>query len=284
MCRVNDATSCLTVRVPAPGGPVAVRVWPAVESFGARRPVLLACHGWTDSGEVFGSLAQALGRRWTVIAPDAPAHGGTVWPRGPVYSVPAHVDAVAAVLDRLPEVNRRRAPVVAFGHSMGALTAARLAAARRGTVVHLVLEEPARTTPRRAPSVPVMRTWLRHLRETDHTGRLEYLRREHPDWPADEHEAWVRAKEEVDPAHLPARFDWGEPLVVLLSEVPCPVTLIHGSPIRGGLVSRAAAARCASVCPAGAEVVELAAGHNPRREARAPFVDTLAAVLARHGD
>jgi lipase len=284
MCRVNDAPACLTVRVPAPGGPVAVRVWPAVESFGARRPVLLACHGWTDSGEVFGPLAQALGRRWTVVAPDAPAHGGTVWQRAAKYSVPTHVDAVTAVLDKLPEVNRRRAPVVAFGHSLGALTAARLAAARRDAVVHLVLEEPARTTLRRVPSVPVMRTWLRQLSETDHAGRLEYLRREHPDWPADEHEPWVRAKEEVDPAHLRARFDWGESLVVLLSEVSCPVTLVHGSPARGGLVSRPAAARCASVCSAGAEVVELPAGHNPRREARAPFVDTLADALTRYGE
>jgi pimeloyl-ACP methyl ester carboxylesterase len=219
-----------------------------------------------------------------VVALDAPGHGGTPWTHGPVYSVPEHVADAVAVLDALPQVNRRRAPVVAFGHSMGALTAARLAAARPAAVVRLVLEEPARTTPRRAPSTLVMQAWLRRLRETDHAGRLDYLRREHRDWPADEHEPWARSKEEVDPNQLEAKVDWGESLVVLLSEVACPVTLVRGEPARGGLVSRTAALRCATVCAGGAEVIKLVAGHNPRREARPPFVAALADVLGRHGD
>jgi lipase len=246
--------------------------------------VLLACHGWTDSAEVFGPLATALRRRWTVVAPDAPGHGATPWIPGPQYRVPDHLTGAAAVLDALPQVNGRRAPVVAFGHSMGALTAARLAAARPEAVTRLVLEEPARTTPRRAPSTPAMRAWLRRLQRTDQAGRLQYLRREHPDWPDDEQEPWVRSKAETDAAHLEALVDWGESLVVLLSEVTCPVTLVRGEPGRGGLVSRTAAARCAAACTGGAEVVALAAGHNPRREVRASFVTALAAVLARHGD
>jgi pimeloyl-ACP methyl ester carboxylesterase len=278
---VNDAPACLTVRVPAPGGPVSVRVWPAVDGATARRPVLVACHGWTDSGEVFGPVAQALGRHWTVIAADAPGHGDTPWTSAPEYAVPDHVAGLVAVVDALPQVDRHRAPVVAYGHSMGALTATRLAAARPDVVVHLVLEDPARTTPRRSPSVPVMRAWLRGLQATDHAGRVGYLLREHPDWPADERDPWARSKAQADPRPLDGPVDWGESVPVLLAEVGCPVTILRGEPSRGGLVSRTGAARCAAVCAGGAEVVELDTGHNPRREARAEVMAVLARVL--HG-
>ncbi|HET9657692.1 MAG TPA: alpha/beta fold hydrolase [Kineosporiaceae bacterium] len=249
----------------------------------APRPVLLACHGWTDSGEVFGPVAQALDGHWTVIAPDAPGHGDSPWTPAPVYCVPDHVTGLAAVVDALPHVDRHRAPVVAYGHSLGALSAARLAAARSGVVAHLILEDPARTTPRRAPSVPLMRTWLRDLQATDHAGRVGYLVREHPDWPADEHGPWARSKAEADPRPLDGPVDWGPSLPVLLAEVGCPVTILRGEPARGGLVSRAGAARCAAVCAGGADVIELGTGHNPRREARAEVLAVLRAVLERCG-
>jgi len=74
---MDDAATCLTVGVPTPGGPVAVRVWPASDAAAVRRPVLLACHGWAESGAVFGPLAAMLHRHWTVVAPDAPGHGDT---------------------------------------------------------------------------------------------------------------------------------------------------------------------------------------------------------------
>lgn len=280
---MNDAPAGLTVRLPTPIGSVSVRVWPAAAPRDTTRPVLFACHGWADSAEVFGPLATALDRKWTVVAPDAPGHGGTPWPPESSYSVPAQTAGALAVLDALPEVNRRRAPVVAFGHSTGALTSARVAAARPRLVVHLLLEEPARTTPRRTPSTAVMRAWLHRLRATDHEGRLAYLRREHPDWPEDEYEPWARGKAEVDVTHLDSPVDWGESLLAVLSDVICPVTLVHGLQSRGGQVSRTAAARCASVCAGGADVIRFSVGHNPRREARDRFVTLLTGILRRYG-
>src|SRR3954454_16530414 len=113
----------LLARVAGPAGPVGGRVWPALEPAAdvaagapgasgpkgsvrrARRrrgeagwPVLLAFHGCTDSGEVFGPLAQALGRGWTVVAPDAPGHGGTPWRGGRRYVMDDQVPAGVAVL------------------------------------------------------------------------------------------------------------------------------------------------------------------------------------------
>ncbi len=277
----DDARSCLTVRVQSPGGPVRVWVWPALGQDAPLRPVLLACHGWTDSGEVFGPLAKALGRRWTVVAPDAPGHGGTPWPRAERFVVAEHLSSALAVLDGLPRPGGRKAGVVLLGHSMGALTAARLAAARPAVVRHLVLEEPARATPRRSPSSPRRRAAMHRLAGTDHAGRVALARAEHPDWPEDELDPWAHSKAETDLGHLDVGSEWGEPLLALLADVPGPVTLVRGEPARGGLVSMTAARRCAAACRGGAEVVALPAGHNPRREARSPFLAVLAAVLGR---
>lgn len=269
-------TGSTTARLHAPDGPVQVRVWPAA----AGRPALLAFHGWTDSADVFAPLVAALGGRWPVVAPDAPAHGRTPVRAGP-FVIADHAISAIAVLDALPRlIGRQRRSVVAYGHSMGALTAARLAAARPAVVRGLVLEDPARTTLRRAQSSEGMLTWMCGLRSGDHASRLAWVRANHPDWPDAELEPWVQSKEAVDLSHLERPADWGEPLSALLSEVHCPVLIIRGEPARGGIVSRTAARRCAAACPGGAQVVALDAGHSPRREAPAQFVAALEQVLS----
>lgn len=281
MACVDDDPSALTVRVHRGDQEVAVRVWP-VRDAGQVRPVLLACHGWTDSGEVFGPVAQALGRHWTVLAPDAPGHGATPWRPGDRYSVADQAAAVTAVIDALPRVAGRAPQVIAYGHSMGGLTAARVAAARPETVVHVVLEEPARATPRRVPSTARVLADLRRLRALDQDQRVAYVTAHQPDWPADEREPWARSKSQVDLNHLRVPTDWGEPLATTLPLVRQPVTIIHGRPSRGGIVSAPAARRCAAACPGGGEVVRLDAGHNPRREARDGFVAALLGVFDRY--
>jgi pimeloyl-ACP methyl ester carboxylesterase len=264
-----------------PDGEVRVHVWPAADD-AVRRPVLFCLHGLTDSGEVFGALATALGRRWTVVAPDAPGHGGTPWAPAARFRVADHAVTALDVIDGLPEVAGRRADVVVLGHSMGALTAGRLAAARPGVVRHLVLEDPARAALRRMPTAAFVRNWIAQLRALDHAGILAWVRADAPTWPADELEAWARSKEQVSTLSLSVPIDWGEPLIALLAEVAAPVTLVHGRLSRGGLVSDVAARRCAAACRGGAEVVAMDVGHNPRREARAQFIAVLASVLGRY--
>jgi pimeloyl-ACP methyl ester carboxylesterase len=191
-------------------------------------------------------------------------------------------DAVAAlsVLDALPALTGDgTTAVIAYGHSMGALTAARVAAARPELVRGLVLEEPARTTLHATQSSARMLSWLHGLRSGDHDSRVAWARANHPSWPEAELEPWARSKESVDLAHLDGPADWGEPLPALLSEVHCPVLIIRGEPGRGGIVSRTGAARCAAACPGGARVVALNAGHSPRREAPKAFSSALKEVL-----
>lgn len=279
----------LEVDLPTEAGHVHVRVWPAVGDQVGTRPVLVALHGWLDSGAVFEPLYRALGRRWTVVAPDAPGHGATPWPHGEVFSVPDHAVGAERVVRALPGMTGatgarsvRPRPVVVLGHSMGALTAARVAAACPDVVAHLVVEDPTRGTPRRTARTAPAREFVRRFAALSAEEQRGYLAHDAPDWPADENEPWVRSTLETDPAHLEARIDWGEPMVALLSDVTCPVTLIRGDPARGGIVSVTAAQRMAAACRAGCEIVSLDAGHSPRREARGPFVAVLASVLGRH--
>jgi pimeloyl-ACP methyl ester carboxylesterase len=276
----GTVTGSRTVRLRAPDGPVQVRVWPP-ETDRPGAPTLFALHGWTDSAEVFAPLAAALGRRWTVVAPDAPAHGGTPLRDGP-YVIADHATSAIAALDavRLPRLaGADHRTAVVYGHSMGALTAARVAAARPGLVRGLVLEDPARTTLRGSDSSAQMRAWLQGLRSGDHASRLAWVRANHPDWPDAELEPWARSKAAVDLEHLERTANWGEPLPALLSEVRCPVLIIRGDPARGGIVSRTGARRCAAACPGGAQVLALDVGHSPRREAPGPVTSALAQVM-----
>jgi pimeloyl-ACP methyl ester carboxylesterase len=271
----------LITRLETPDGPVQVRVWPG-ERGEPGSPVLLACHGWTDSGEVFGPLATALGRCWTVVAPDAPGHGGT--PRRPGrFAVAEHVVGVLATLDALPRVAGRRDPVVVLGHSMGALTATRVASARPSVVARLVLEDPARAASRRPLSARTMRTGLRELRDHDHAELVERARADHPDWPESELDPWARSKREMDPTTMDDGADWGVPLTALLPDVSAPVLIVHGDPGRGGIVSPTAAARCAAACRAPVSVLRLPVAHCPRREAPGAFLAALRHVLQTAG-
>jgi pimeloyl-ACP methyl ester carboxylesterase len=294
----SEGDEPLVVRVSGPAGQVRVQVWPALDAGGvpgsprprpARRrrgesgsPVLLAFHGWTDGGAVFGPLAEALGRRWTVVAPDAPAHGGTAWRSTQAYLLDDQVDVGVAVLDALPRLRGRHSPVVTLGHSMGGIAATGVAAARPRAIRHVVLEDPVGFRARTGRWQHGRRRRVQALQALDLDARIALGRAEHPDWPSDELRAWAGAKEEVDVAHLCVRADWGEPLTARLADVRCPVTLVRGAPARGGLVSATSARRVAAACRSGCEVVALDAGHNLRREAGTPFVATLAAILARY--
>ncbi|WP_326701152.1 alpha/beta hydrolase [Streptomyces sp. NBC_01754] len=108
------------VRVPAPGGDLAVLRWPATVP---QAPTVLALHGITANGLSWGPVARHLAGRATLIAPDLRGRAGSSRLPGP-YGIAAHADDAAVVAEALsPE-----RPVLA-GHSMGAFTAA-LAAVR----------------------------------------------------------------------------------------------------------------------------------------------------------
>jgi len=98
-------------------------------------PVLLLLHGVTRCGADWEPLFPALAEDWSVIALDQRGHGGS--PRGDRYLVTDYVtDIVRLVREEAAE------PLVIFGHSLGAMVAAAVAAELPDRVSGLVLKDP----------------------------------------------------------------------------------------------------------------------------------------------
>ncbi len=98
-------------------------------------PVLLLLHGVTRSGADWAPLLPALQENWTVIALDQRGHGSS--PRAERYLA---TDFVADTVQFVR--NEAAGPVVIFGHSLGAMVAAAVAAELPDRVRGVILEDP----------------------------------------------------------------------------------------------------------------------------------------------
>lgn len=107
-----------------------------VSSGKANGPPLLFLHGLSRSGRDFATFTPSVAPKWQLHALDFRGHGRSA--RVPSkYHVADYVrDAVAVVRTLATE------PVVVFGHSLGALVAAAVAAAEPEGVRAVVLEDP----------------------------------------------------------------------------------------------------------------------------------------------
>ncbi|HEY5316597.1 MAG TPA: alpha/beta fold hydrolase, partial [Solirubrobacteraceae bacterium] len=76
-------------------------------------PVLLLIHGMAGTLENWQEVIESLARRYTVVAPDLPGHGGSA-PGGGDYSLGA---LATGLRDLLVALGHERASLV--GHSLG---------------------------------------------------------------------------------------------------------------------------------------------------------------------
>ena len=142
--------------VSLPGGPTLnYREWGRPDA-----AVVLALHGLTSSSESWRHVAPDLGRHFRVIAPDARGHGGSEWMRD--YSFESMRQDVVRFMERVGVL-----AAIVVGHSMGAVTAYDLAAARPDLIRLLVLEEMPPPDPATPPK-PIPR---RPVREADYDWR-----------------------------------------------------------------------------------------------------------------
>ena len=233
-------------------------------------PRLVLLHGFTDDAECWTPVLTALTGLGDVLAVDARGHGDSGLPDGPVGPAPQAAD-VAAVLDDL----RLRHRVVLVGHSMGAVTAAQLAADRPDLVSALVLEDPppnayGEAEPRGVPD------WLAATRRLSRDARVAACRLENPAWAADELAPWAASKERFNldfcaRAMLPA-----PPLAQILARTNCPALLLYGATDRGGMVAPSDVAALRAAAGDRLSVVLVAdAGHSVRRDARATYAAAL---------
>ena len=105
----------------------------------ADRPVLLLLHGAGMDRTVWVLLARYFARHgWNVVAPDWPAHGGSGG--APLASIEAQASWAWELVDALrADHGLGVGPLVAAGHSMGALAAVAMAGARPDGVARLLL-------------------------------------------------------------------------------------------------------------------------------------------------
>jgi lipase len=108
-----------------------------VHSFGEGPSELVCLHGVTSWGGHFAALAERLGARHRVHAPDLLGHGDS--PAEPPWRIDDHLDGIAA---SIPDARR-----VWLGHSFGARLALEQAARAPDAVERLILLDPAIVLP-----------------------------------------------------------------------------------------------------------------------------------------
>ena len=97
-------------------------------------PPLVFFHGVLRRWQTFTPLIAGLSTRWRLLMPDFRGHGKSA--RADLYHVSDYVAEAVAWTKRLDE------PVVLYGHSLGAMVAAGVAAAIPDRVQAAVLEDP----------------------------------------------------------------------------------------------------------------------------------------------
>ncbi|MGW1345938.1 alpha/beta fold hydrolase [Kribbella sp. NPDC002412] len=236
-------------------------------------------HGFSDSAQCWDPLIGAMpGIR--ALAIDARGHGESGLPDEPLRYA-AHRDDAALVLSSQP----RDGGVVVVGHSMGAMAAAYLAASRPDLVRAVVLEDPPTGEPSgNQPDEPWSEPgWLADLRALDLPARIARGRSDQPAWPEDELEPWAVSKAQLNPHLFELPFQQAAPLTDLLTEITCPVLLIHGDTERGSLISTEYAESCARAAAGDFQAAHIAnAGHSVRRDNRPEYVMELTTFLDRH--
>lgn len=216
-------------------------------------PQLLLLHGVTRWGEDWQPLLPALAEYWSAIALDQRGHGGS--PRAASYLVADYVaDAVRFVREEID------APLVLFGHSLGAMVAAAVAAEVPDRVRAIILEDPPFHTmgnriegsawqaqfigmqeiARRGGSVEDMTDALAEIRLPSGDGGCHRLgdRRDRASlaWSA---QGLTQLDPEVLTPIIEGRWLDGYDFPDVLSRVRCPAWLLQADPSAGGALTDA---------------------------------------------
>ena len=249
-------------------------------------PSVVLLHGFTDNGLCWLRLASDLASDYDLVMIDAVGHGRSGGPeRGfrerAVGDVVASIEALG--LDR---------PAI-VGHSMGAATAAGVAATAPDRVRAAVLEDPpwrdtepapvadTAVTGSRAPlGSPAWVAWMREFQALSAEERRARAAQERPAWAEIDRLHWADAKGQFNLDVVarrtdPARQPWRE----TARQIACPILLITGDPERGGIVTPESAREAAGFWRQGGVVHVPGTGHNIRRENYEPYRAAVEAFL-----
>jgi pimeloyl-ACP methyl ester carboxylesterase len=214
-------------------------------------PPLVLLHGVTRRGADWDPLVPVLSSRWRVIAPDQRGHGDS--PRGSRYLVTDYAADAVRMVEQELEV-----PVVIFGHSLGAMVAAAVAAALPDLVRGIVLEDPPfhamgnrisgtaweaqfigmRAVARQGGSLTEMTDALASVQLPTSGGGFRTLGelrdRSSLAWSA---ECLAKIDAELLTPIIEGRWLEGYDFPAILSQIRCPALLLQADPAAGGALT-----------------------------------------------
>lgn len=175
-------------------------------------PLLVACHGVTDSAASLADFTARLAGRFHVVAVDSLSHGFSPRWDGAGDPLAACLTALSATLAPLVAA---RGPAILYGHSMGGALVTRLAAEHPQWVRGIIAEDPAWLTREQEEHFAA---WgpaeAARLAAFDPQAARAHLQQAYPTWPARDIPGWLAAKEQVDLALVRSgrvgyRAPWG---------------------------------------------------------------------------
>lgn len=234
---------------------------------------IVLLHGFSDSGRCWSPWLPFFDRFGEVTAPDARGHGGAPLPAGP-FGVAQHVADLVPLLD---------VPSVLVGHSMGAATAAVIAARHPELVRAVVLEDPPWRPDHTESDTSPYRDWIVRMRATPFPERAAQCRAENPHWPEGEVAPWAESKGQVDPAIFDRPIEWlSEPWRDTAAAIAVPALLLTGDPELGGIIGPDDATWVAANTTIEVVAVE-GAGHSIRRDQPERYTQVVEAFLVSVG-
>ncbi len=242
-------------------------------------PCLVLLHGITDGGRVWSRVAHDLSAHYDIVMPDARGHGQSDG-ISTGFSLTLLAEDVVTIIKAL-ELQK---PFL-WGHSMGAITAALVAAEYPALIHAVVLEDPPLFAV--PPDEPLLPTPLPSpdpdFRAMSVAERLATAKAMNPTWHPDELPPWAESKAQVDPTVIHHRseirqYPWRE----ALQRIECPTLLLTGTPQAGAIVTPEVGAEALALLKAGQGVEIEGAGHNIRRDRYEQTMDTVRTFLRMH--
>jgi pimeloyl-ACP methyl ester carboxylesterase len=230
----------------------------------AKPPVVLL-HGFTDAGLCWLRLATDLAPDYDVVMLDAAGHGKS---GGVEHGFRAR--AISDVIAAIDGLGLERPALI--GHSMGAATAAGVAAVASDRLRGIVLEDPPwrdAPPPARGPEAVAR---MRAFKELSPEERYERAAQDHPDWAERERKPWADSKGLLNLGVYDEVVDFGRPpWRETVAKITCPTLLITAEPERSGIVTPEVAQEASTLWRTGRVAHIPNAGHNVRRDQYGPF-------------
>jgi pimeloyl-ACP methyl ester carboxylesterase len=231
---------------------------------GGGKPPLLLLHGITDHGLCWKRAARDLEDCCDSIMPDARGHGLSDGLAGG-FSIPILAEDAAGLIQALRLEN-----VIVWGHSMGAITAAYLAAGYPDLVKGIILEDPPLGF--NLESLPpefreAIKQENQALRAMPPEQQHAWAAAQNPGWHPDELGPWLEAKVRYDPG-LYDQFGVfaSNPWQAVFTRLHCPGLLLTGDLQQGAIVSPETARQAVELWAQGKVVHFAGAGHSIHRE------------------